>query len=153
MKKRITMIIALITAAAALASCAESPAATKSNDSITVSGESTSSAAETTSQSIEYIKISAQEAKELMDSETAVVLDVRTQEEYDEGHIEGAVRMAMEEFDAKSAEVLPDKDALILVYCRSGNRSATASKILIEMGYTNVMDFGGIIDWPYDVVK
>ena len=81
-----------------------------------------------------------------------IVLDVRTHAEYDSGHIKDAVLLDSGDVSAKAATVLPDKNATILVYCRSGNRSATASKLLIEMGYTKVMDFGGIIDWPYEVV-
>jgi rhodanese-related sulfurtransferase len=101
----------------------------------------------------QYIKISPAEAKEIMDNEETIVLDVRTKQEYDQGHIEGSVLLPVDEISAKAEEVLKDKEAKILVYCRSGNRSATAAKTLIEMGYENVLDFGGIIDWPYEIVK
>jgi rhodanese-related sulfurtransferase len=101
----------------------------------------------------QYVKISPVEAKEIMDSEEAIVLDVRTKQEYDQGHIEGSVLLPVDEISAHAEEVLKDKNAKILVYCRSGNRSATAAKTLIEMGYENVLDFGGIIDWPYEIVK
>jgi rhodanese-related sulfurtransferase len=101
----------------------------------------------------EYKKISSEEAKEIIDSEDTVVLDVRTQDEYDSGHIEQAVLLPVTEIEKRAFDVLTNKDEKILVYCRSGNRSATASKLLIEMGYTNVYDFGGIIDWPYEIVK
>lgn len=100
-----------------------------------------------------YKKISAKEAKSIIDNEDVIILDVRTQEEYNGGHIENAILLPVAEIDNKAEEVLPDKDAKILVYCRSGNRSATATKNLIKMGYTNVFDFGGIIDWPYEIVK
>lgn len=100
-----------------------------------------------------YIKISAEEAKEIIESEDVIVLDVRTQEEYNEGHIKNAVLLPVNDIAVKAEEVLADKDAKILVYCRSGNRSSTASKELIKMGYTNVYDFGGIISWPYETVK
>lgn len=100
-----------------------------------------------------YKKISAQDAKSIIDSEDVIILDVRTPEEYNSGHIENAVLLPVTEITDKAEEVLPDKDAKILVYCRSGNRSATAAKDLINMGYTNVFDFGGINSWPYDVVK
>ncbi|MFA9379547.1 MAG: rhodanese-like domain-containing protein [Acetanaerobacterium sp.] len=98
--------------------------------------------------------ITPERAKELMDSEAAVVvLDVRAQSEYDEGHIEGAVLLPDTEVSERAEELLPDKDALILVYCRSGRRSALAAGELAGMGYTNIMDFGGIIDWTYETVK
>lgn len=100
-----------------------------------------------------YKKISAEEAKKIMDSEEIIVLDVRTLEEYSSAHIENAVLLPVTEIAAKAEEALPDKDAKILVYCRSGNRSATAARELINMGYTNVYDFGGINSWPYEVVK
>mgnify|MGYP000892615739 CR=1 FL=1 len=97
-----------------------------------------------------YVTISAAQAKERMEENpNAVILDVRTQTEYDAGHIEGAVLLPNENIgDAKPSE-LPDLDAEILVYCRSGNRSAQAAKKLAALGYTNVYDFGGIIDWTY----
>lgn len=101
----------------------------------------------------QYHKISAEEAKKRMDSDSKVILlDVRTQEEYDDKHIKGAILIPNEEIhtDADIAERLPDKDAEILVYCRSGSRSQQAAKKLIQAGYTNVYDFGGIIDWTYE---
>lgn len=100
-----------------------------------------------------YKKISAEEAKKIIDSEDVIVLDVRTQEEYNEGHIVNAVLLPVNDIADKALEILPNKDAKILVYCRSGNRSAAASKQLIKMGYTNVYDFGGIISWPYEIIK
>ncbi len=96
-----------------------------------------------------YQKISPEAAKKKMDAGGVIVLDVRTQEEYDGGHIENAVLLPNTDIKDKAAEVLPDKNAVILVYCRSGNRSRSASQDLIDMGYTQVYDFGGIIDWPY----
>jgi rhodanese-related sulfurtransferase len=100
-----------------------------------------------------YKKISAEDAKKIIDSEDVIVLDVRTPEEFNEGHIENAVLLPVSDIKDKAGEVLTDKDAKILVYCRSGNRSATAAKELIEMGYTDVYDFGGIMSWPYEIVK
>lgn len=98
--------------------------------------------------------IDAQTAKALMDENPeAVILDVRTQEEYAEGHIEGALLMPYTDIPAVAEAQLPDKDALILVYCRSGRRSAIAAQSLVDLGYTQVKDFGGINDWPYDIVK
>lgn len=101
----------------------------------------------------QYVKISPAEAKEIMDSEESIILDVRTKDEYDQGHIDGSVLLPVDEISARAEEVLKEKKAKILVYCRSGNRSAIAAKTLIEMGYENVLDFGGIIDWPYEIVK
>jgi len=99
-----------------------------------------------------YVNITAEEAKQIMDSEEGyIILDVRTQEEYDQGHIPGAVVISHEEIAEKAEEVLTDKDQLILVYCRSGRRSKIASAALAELGYTNIKEFGGIIDWPYEV--
>ena len=99
-----------------------------------------------------YMNITAEEARQIMDSEEGyVILDVRTQEEYDEGHIPGAIVISHEEIAEKAEDVLTDKDQLILVYCRSGRRSKIAAEALVELGYTNIKEFGGIIDWPYEV--
>ena len=101
-----------------------------------------------------YVNITAEEAKQIMDSEEGyIILDVRTQEEYDEGHIPGAIVISHEEIAEKAEEVLTDKDQLILVYCRSGRRSKIAAEALAELGYTNIKEFGGILDWPYEVEK
>ena len=101
-----------------------------------------------------YHKITAAEAKQKMAANPqAVVLDVRTAEEYREKHIPKAVLLPLAEVKEKAAVVLPDKNAEILVYCRSGNRSRQAGVLLAEMGYTSVYDFGGIQDWPYEVVQ
>ena len=103
-----------------------------------------------------YQKITPQQAKARMAEPGVIVLDVRMQQEYDAGHIANAVLLPLpliEAGDAAVAKALPDKDAEILVYCRSGRRSAIAVNALINMGYTNVLDFGGINDWPYEVVK
>ncbi len=99
-----------------------------------------------------YLNITAQEAKEIMDSrEGYIILDVRTQEEFDQGHIPGAVLIPDYEIEARAEKELTDKDQLILVYCRSGRRSKLAAEILVKLGYTNIREFGGIIDWPYEV--
>jgi rhodanese-related sulfurtransferase len=100
-----------------------------------------------------YTCISQEEAKNLMDTETGyIILDVRRQDEYDAGHIPNAVLLPNETLAETAESVLKDKDQLILVYCRSGNRSKQASQKLADLGYTNVKEFGGIIDWPYDIV-
>lgn len=101
----------------------------------------------------EYMKISAKEAKEIMDSaEDYVLVDVREKDEYIKGHIEGAILIPYGEIEKRAEEEIADKEQVILVYCRSGRRSAIAAQALADMGYTNVKDFGGIIDWPYEVV-
>ena len=97
-----------------------------------------------------YLTLTAEEAKARLDEDDSIILlDVRTQEEFDEGHIPGAVCLPSE--DISAALPLPfEKDAEIFVYCRSGRRSAEAAGKLADMGYANVADFGGIIDWPYE---
>lgn len=101
-----------------------------------------------------YKKITAEEARTMMDEdEGVIVVDVRTESEYDEGHIEGAILIPNETITDVMPEQLADADAVILIYCRSGRRSEEAARKLVDLGYTNVYDFGGIIDWPYDIVK
>ena len=101
-----------------------------------------------------YEQITAEEAKKIMDSgEEHIVLDTREQDEFDEGHIPGAILIPYTEIENKAIELIPDKDKLILVYCRSGRRSKIAAEALSKLGYTNVKEFGGIIDWPYEVEK
>lgn len=101
----------------------------------------------------EYVKITPQKAKEIMDdNKDVIILDVRTAQEFGEGHIENATLLTDSEISSKAEEVLPDKSAEILVYCRSGRRSEAAARELIDMGYTNVKNFGGIVDWPYETV-
>ena len=98
------------------------------------------------------MNITAEEAKQIMDSQEGyVILDVRTQEEFNQGHIPGAILIPDTEIEGKAEEILTDKDQLILVYCRSGRRSKLASEALVKLGYTNIREFGGIIQWPYDV--
>jgi len=99
------------------------------------------------------MKINAAEAKARLDTEEGIILvDVRTPEEFREGHIPGALLLPVDEILANAESVIPDKEATYFVYCRSGNRSATASAQLVEMGYLNIYDLGGINDWPYEKV-
>ena len=99
-----------------------------------------------------YVNITAQQAKEIMDTQEGyIILDTRTQEEYDEGHIPGAILIPYDKITEKAEGILTDKDQLILVYCRSGRRSKIAAADLVKLGYTNIKEFGGIIDWPYEV--
>ena len=95
-----------------------------------------------------YEQITAEDAKKIMDSgEEHIVLDTREKDEFDEGHIPGAILIPYTEIENKAEEMIPDKDKLILVYCRSGRRSKIAAESLAKLGYTNVKEFGGIIDW------
>ena len=99
-----------------------------------------------------YTQISAEEAKNIIDShEEYIILDVREQDEYDSGHIPGAILIPYTDIESKAEEMLPRKDMQILVYCRSGRRSKIASESLAKLGYTDIKEFGGIIDWPYEV--
>ncbi len=106
------------------------------------------------SNSNSYQQVDTEAAKELMDTEDDyVILDARTQTEYDEGHIPGAILIPHDTVATAAENALPDKGQLILVYCRSGNRSKEASQALVDLGYTNVVEFGGINSWPYEVEK
>ncbi len=99
-------------------------------------------------------KITAQEAKSMMDSDSSIVLvDVRTAEEYNDEHIPNAILLPLDDIEDKADNVISDKNGIYIIYCRSGNRSATASSQLASMGYENIYDMGGIIDWPYDTVS
>ena len=99
----------------------------------------------------EYRRISSEEAKAMMDTADVIILDVRTQEEFDAGHIEGAILIPYSEIAQRAQEL--DKTATILIYCRSGRRSEIAARVLVDMGYPAVYDFGGILDWPYGVIS
>lgn len=141
-KKWLFAVIAAGVLTAALSACGQDK-----------TGQDTKAAQEDTVKA-EYKKITAEEAKERMDKDDKVViLDVRTEEEHQEGHVPGAIVIPNETISSEPLEELPDMDQEILVYCRSGNRSAQAAKKLAEAGYTQVYDFGGIIDWPYDTEK
>ena len=104
--------------------------------------------------SLTYEQISTEQAKTIMDTEKDyVIIDARTEEEFAEGHIKNAILIPEYEIANRAEKELPDKEQLILVYCRSGRRSKIASEELVKLGYTNVKEFGGIIDWPYETVK
>lgn len=130
MKKRILVL----TAALLLSGCTASP--------------------EESGGKINYQQVTAAEAVSLMDTEEEyIILDVRTREEYENEHIPGAICIPNETIGAKEIPELPDKNQLILVYCRSGNRSKQAAEKLAALGYTSIVEFGGIIDWPGDTVS
>ena len=99
-----------------------------------------------------YQQINQEKAKEMMDTQEVIVLDVREQDEFDAGHIAGAVLLPVGTITKETAgAVIPEPDSIVLVYCRSGNRSKTASTALADLGYTNIYEFGGIKTWPYEV--
>lgn len=101
-----------------------------------------------------YRQVSMDEAIDLMSRETGyIILDVRRVDEFAAGHIPGAINIPNESIGTDEILQLPDKDQLILVYCRSGRRSKEASQKLVNLGYTNIVEFGGILDWPGDVVS
>ena len=100
----------------------------------------------------DYQQISQEEAKNMMDTQEVIVLDVREQGEFDAGHIPGALLLPVGTIsELSAAAVIPEPDSVVLVYCRSGNRSKTASQALADLGYTNIYEFGGINDWPYEI--
>ena len=139
-KKIILLALAIITVATVFAGCTQ-----KTNTEQT----------EATQVNIgTYYQIPQDEAKIIMDEESDyIIVDAREQSEYDEGHIKGAIVIPYTEIEQKAEEMLPDKEQLILVYCRSGRRSKIAAQSLANMGYTNVKEFGGIIDWQYGIEK
>ena len=101
-----------------------------------------------------YQQITQESAKEMMDTQEVLILDVREQHEYDSGHIPGAVLLPVGTITRDTASaVIDDLDTVVLVYCRSGNRSKTASQALVDLGYTNIYEFGGINTWPYEIEK
>ena len=112
------------------------------------------SACQDSENNVTYEQITAKEAKTIMETQQDyIIIDARTDEEFAEGHIENAILIPEYEIANRAEKELPQKDALILVYCRSGRRSKIASEELVKLGYTNVKEFGGIIDWPYEIVK
>lgn len=114
----------------------------------------TSSEVSTVQKKASFTNITPEEAKKRLDSEKDIILlDVRTKEEYETGHIKNARLMPLDSIKEESVKNLVDKEATIFVYCRSGSRSSAAAKILVEQGYINVYNLGGIINWPYEVVK
>ena len=110
---------------------------------------------EDTKNTVSYQQITAEEAKSMMEEQPdAVILDVREQDEYDAGHIPGAVLLTVGTINEETAaSVIPEKDTVVLVYCRSGNRSKTASQALADLDYSQVYEFGGIRDWPYEIER
>ena len=121
----------------------------------TSSAEGTQSEVQTTTASAEaaYQQITQEKAKEMMQADDGhIIVDVRRQDEYDSGHILGAILIPNESIGTEQPKELPDLDQVILIYCRSGRRSKEASQKLADMGYTHIYEFGGIIDWTGEVV-
>jgi len=140
------LLLAALVALSACAAPADEPARTAAPQTAATAEPAAESAAA-------YRSVTAEEAKQIMDENPAViVLDVREPSEYDAGHIPNATLLPLGQIAQRAAEVLPDRDAAILVYCRSGRRSRSGAETLIGLGYTNVLDMGGISGWPYDVV-
>ena len=117
-------------------------------------GEQSSTISKNAKEAI-YMQITAKQAKEMIDKqEQDLIVDVREQAEYDKVHIPGAVLLPVGTItEETAAEVIPNKESVVLVYCRSGNRSKTAAQALTDLGYTQIYEFGGILDWPYEVEK
>lgn len=152
-RAKVWLLAALLAAALLLTACAAPQAATQPAET-QAAAQTEAGPTETALPMGEYVVITAQKAKQIMDNEAGViVVDVREPEEYKAGHIPGAVLLSLGDITTKAATVLPDKNATILVYCRSGARSQSGARSLIGLGYTHVLDFGGIMNWPYDVTK
>ena len=137
--RQIFLFAALATSLALLSGCTQSK--TKADTAEDMTGK------------VAYQKISAEDAYEMMVSQEVVIVDVRTPEEYDGGHIPNAILVPNESIGDDMPEALPDKEATLLIYCRSGRRSKEASEKLLKLGYKSIYEFGGVIDWPYELVK
>lgn len=137
----ILLVIAIIAVVSIATGCA-SPTATKSGTPAATASGGT------------YQKIAPAAVKERLDKgEKLIIIDVRTQDEYNSGHIAKSLLLPYDEIEKKAANLLTDKSAAIIVYCRSGNRSKIAAETLIKLGYTNVADMGGISGWTYGLEK
>jgi len=151
MKKLLILLTAALTAVILVTGCA---APEKEADS-TASETMTEIAAEEETANpipVGYRQISQEEARQMMESESGyIILDVRTPSEFDEGHIPGAICISHDSIPTDTIPELPDKDQLIMVYCRSGRRSKLAAEQLVSQGYTNIVEFGGINTWTGEV--
>lgn len=140
--KKLYIIFGLMISSVLMASCAVPAGNSNKSSTHTTTAQSPIKEA--------YYKITPQKAKEMMETGDVTVVDVRTAKEYEEKHIPGAVLVPDETIGLEATERLPDKNAALLLYCRTGARSERASKVLVSLGYTRVYDFGGIVDWPYE---
>ena len=140
---KLSLVLALALGAGVLSACQSNSAGSTGTGSSAATSDAATPAVRT---------ISGAEAIELMKSETDyVIVDVRTESEYAEGHVPGAMLIPLDTISGSEVAELPNKDQLIMLYCRSGNRSGQAAGIMEGMGYTNIVDFGGIIDWPGEI--
>ena len=151
MKKisKMLVLMAVLTVATAACEMEDSADATSSEETASMSEEEVMGV-------VSYNSISQQEAKELMESTDCIILDVRTEEEYEESHIPNAICVPNEIISGDQGQIiseLPDKEQTILVYCRSGRRSKEAAQKLVAMGYTDIREFGGIIDWDGELER
>lgn len=147
-KKAIAAFIVLCAASVLVLS-----ACSMSDGSSTETGSSGDSSAPDSSQASAYHKIDAEEGKQMIDAGNVMIVDVRTPEEYASGHIPGAINIPNEDIGSQQPAELSDLEETLIVYCRTGVRSKQASDKLVAIGYENVYDMGGIVDWPYDTVK
>lgn len=137
MKRIVTLFLAIAIGVSMLSACA---------------AESPQNQTQISSEKVKPSVITPEEAKKRLETEEGIILlDVRTQSEYEEKHIPGSVLIPVDELGKRAEAEMPDKDNVVFVYCRSGNRSTTASNILAELGYSKVYNLGGISDWPYEV--
>jgi rhodanese-related sulfurtransferase len=146
------MIVVLLLSAALLAGCTGNDNAAASAPAATEPGQTETSAALSMQTEAEAMLITPEEAREMIGEDDVTLLDVRTQEEYDAAHIEGAQLLPYDAIAQRADELPQDKDAAVIVYCRSGSRSAAAAQTLVGLGYTQVYDLGGIQSWPYETV-
>ena len=143
----------LILSGAVLAACSTSDRTAPVPRSLDQRQDSTPQAVTSTVSDSVFHEITAEAAKEMMDGGGVTVLDVRTEEEYQAGHIPGSILLPNESIGDAPPDALPDKDAVLLVHCRTGVRSSQAADKLVKMGYRHVYDFGGIVDWPYETIS
>ena len=154
MKRLLFLSVVLMLSLITLIACGTSSSETSDTSDYTVPQDTSSTQIETEKNPIPVVHvISPEEAKAMMDQGGVIIVDVRRADEYAAGHIEGALLVPNETIQDEAATALPDKDAVYLIYCRSGNRSNVAAHKLIALGYQNVYDFGGILTWDYGTVK
>lgn len=159
--KKLLLLLALVVTLSACTNPSNPTADNYSKETATKeesSGEKSSEAAETSKDNAstetgQIHKITGQEAKELATSQTVTIVDVRTKEEYESGHVENAILLPLQSIGSEAPAELPDKDAIIILYCRSGNRSGQAAQKLLDLGYKNIYDFGPATAWPDGLVK
>ena len=156
MKKIIIILALTFTFPLVLSGCSENFSKSKesSKEQTNTNAENKTEVTNTESSKNSYEQINGNEAHALMQSESDYkIIDARTEEEFAQGHIKNAILIPEYEIAQKAPSLLPNKDQLILVYCRSGRRSKIAAQALVELGYTNVKEFGGIINWEFETIK